>query len=185
MIWAVDLRHDKTVPLSGSAIFAGDKIVVPISAIDVANAMRPNFECCKGHGAVAAGGRRHRQGAVDLAHHGDRQAAGPQETRQGVDLYGPSGAPIWSSPSVDLKKGVVYTATGENTSPPATGTSDSLVALDLATGKQKWVFQGAGQRRLEHVLPGGPPAPERRWSPTASSPTKAASCATMTSAAAR
>ena len=37
--------------------------------------------------------------------------------------------------SVDLKKGVAYTATGEGTSPPDTGTSDSLVAIDLATGR--------------------------------------------------
>jgi polyvinyl alcohol dehydrogenase (cytochrome) len=64
-----------------------------------------------------------------------------RKNAQGADLYGPSGAPIWSSPSVDVRRGVVYTATGENTSPPATGTSDSLVALDLATGKTKWVFQ--------------------------------------------
>jgi polyvinyl alcohol dehydrogenase (cytochrome) len=80
-----------------------------------------------------------------------------RKNAQGVDLYGPSGAPIWSSPSVDLKKGVVYTATGENTSPPATGTSDSLVAIDLATGKQKWVFQALANDVWNMSCPVGPP----------------------------
>ena len=84
----------------------------------------------------------------------------------GADLYGPSGAPIWSSPSVDIGKGVVYASTGENTSPPATGTSDALVAIDLATGKQKWVFQALADDVWNMscpvgVAPGGkPPGPE-------------------------
>lgn len=140
VVWKVDPRHDKTVPLSGTPVFAGDKIVVPISAIDVGNAMRPTFECCKGHGAVALVDAR--DGKVLWTWH-TMETAKPlgRKNSQGVEVYGPSGAPIWSSPSVDVKAGVVYTATGENTSPPATGTSDSLVALDLATGKRKWVFQ--------------------------------------------
>ena len=158
LVWKADPRHDKTVPLSGSAIFAGDRLIVPISAIDVANAMRPNFECCKGHGAVAA---------VDPAngkvlwtwHTMETAKLLGRKNSQGVDLYGPSGAPIWSSPSVDLKRGVVYAATGENTSPPATGTSDSLVAIDLATGRQKWVFQALANDVWNMSCPQGPPAP--------------------------
>jgi len=140
VVWSVDPRHDKTVPLSGSPIFAGDKIVVPISAIDVANSMRPNFACCKAHGAVAL--LNAADGKVLWTWHTmpDAKPLG-RKNSQGVEMFGPSGAPIWSSPSVDVKAGVVYAATGENTSPPATNTSDSLVALDLASGKQKWVFQ--------------------------------------------
>ncbi|WP_068876048.1 MULTISPECIES: PQQ-binding-like beta-propeller repeat protein [unclassified Phenylobacterium] len=138
--WKVDPRHDKTVPLSGSPIFAGDRIVVPISAIDVANSMRPTFECCKAHGAVAL--LNAADGKVLWTWHTmpDAKPLG-RKTSQGVETYGPSGAPIWSSPSVDLKAGVVYASTGENTSPPATNTSDSIVAVDLASGRQKWVFQ--------------------------------------------
>ena len=158
LVWRADPRHDKSVPLSGSAIFAGDRLIVPISAIDVANAMRPTFECCKGHGAVASVDPA--SGKVLWTWH-TMEKAKPlgRKNSQGTDLYGPSGAPIWSSPSVDLKRGVVYTATGENTSPPATGTSDSLVALDLATGKQKWVFQALANDVWNMSCPQGPPAP--------------------------
>jgi len=144
--------------------FAGDKIVVPISAIDVGNAMRPTFECCKGHGAVALVDAA--TGKVLWTWHTMEQAKPlGRKNSQGVDLYGPSGAPIWSSPSVDLKKGVVYTATGENTSPPATGTSDSLVAIDLATGKQKWVFQALANDVWNMSCPVGPPAPGTKLKP--------------------
>jgi len=138
--WKVDPRHDKTVPLSGTPVFAGDRIVVPISAIDVANSMRDAFACCKAHGAVALLNAADGNTLWTWHTMADARPLGRQNAK-GVEVYGPSGAPIWSSPSVDLKAGVVYTATGENTSPPATGTSDSLIAIDLATGKQKWVFQ--------------------------------------------
>jgi polyvinyl alcohol dehydrogenase (cytochrome) len=164
LVWKVDPRHDKSVPLSGTPIFAGDRIVVPISAIDVANAMRPTFECCKGHGAVAAVDAA--TGKVLWTWH-TMETAKPlgRKNSQGIDVYGPSGAPIWSSPSVDLKKGVVYTATGENTSPPATGTSDSLIAIDLATGRQKWVFQALANDVWNMACPVGAPRPGQPLKP--------------------
>jgi len=154
--WKVDPRHDKTVPLSGTPVFAGDRIVVPISAIDVANSMRETFACCKAHGAVTL--LNAADGKVLWTWHTmeDAKPLG-RKNAKGVDVYGPSGAPIWSSPSVDLKAGVVYTATGENTSPPATNTSDSLIALDLATGKQKWVFQALANDVWNMSCPIGSP----------------------------
>ena len=54
VIWRVDPRHDQDSPLSGSPLFAGDKILAPISASDVGAAMRPAHQCCKTHGALAA-----------------------------------------------------------------------------------------------------------------------------------
>jgi polyvinyl alcohol dehydrogenase (cytochrome) len=138
--WRVDPRHDKTGPLSGTPIFAGERIIVPISASDVGAAMRPTHECCKGHGAIVAVEAATGKTLWTWHTMEDARPLG-RKNAQGAEAYGPSGAPIWSSPSVDLKKGVVYAATGENTSPPATGTSDSIAALDLSTGKQKWIFQ--------------------------------------------
>ena len=154
--WKVDPRHDKSVPLSGTPVFAGDKIVVPISAIDVANSMRETFACCKAHGAVALVNAADGSPVWTWHTMPDAQPLG-RKNAKGIDVYGPSGAPIWSSPSVDLKAGVVYTATGENTSPPATGTSDSLIAIDLATGKQTWGFQALANDVWNMSCPIGSP----------------------------
>ncbi|RAK59355.1 hypothetical protein DJ021_05810 [Phenylobacterium hankyongense] len=140
LIWRVDPRHDKTAPLTGSPLLVGGRILVPISASDVAAAGRPTFECCKAHGALAALDAA--TGKVLWTFH-TMAAAQPlgRKNAAGTDVYGPSGAPIWSSPAVDVRRGLVLTGTGENTSPPATGTSDSVVALDLATGKVRWTHQ--------------------------------------------
>lgn len=140
VVWRADPRHDPATPLSGTPLFAGDRVLVPVSASGVALAMRPTYGCCTTHGDLVAVSAA--DGKVLWTWHTmeDARPLG-RKSSAGADLQGPSGAPIWSSPSVDLKAGVAYTATGENTSPPATGTSDAIAAVDLATGKAKWVFQ--------------------------------------------
>jgi polyvinyl alcohol dehydrogenase (cytochrome) len=48
---------------------------------------------------------------------------------------------VWSAPTIDTKRGVIYVATGDNYSQPATTTSDAVVALDLKTGRIVWSQQ--------------------------------------------
>lgn len=54
---------------------------------------------------------------------------------------GPSGAAIWSTPTIDEQRGALYVATGDNYSDPLTETSDAVLALDLKTGKPLWSRQ--------------------------------------------
>jgi polyvinyl alcohol dehydrogenase (cytochrome) len=56
-------------------------------------------------------------------------------------LHGPSGAGVWSTPTFDEKAGVLYVATGDNYSEPATKTSDAVLALDAKTGAILWSKQ--------------------------------------------
>jgi polyvinyl alcohol dehydrogenase (cytochrome) len=68
----------------------------------------------------------------------------PKPTRTnkiGTQLYGPSGAAIWSSPTVDEKTGTIYVATGDSYSDPVAATSDAIIALDANTGAIKWSQQ--------------------------------------------
>ena len=64
-----------------------------------------------------------------------------RKNKQGVQLWGPSGAGVWSSPAVDLKRGVVYITTGDSYSDPAASTSDAFMAFDVKTGKLLWSRQ--------------------------------------------
>jgi outer membrane protein assembly factor BamB len=52
---------------------------------------------------------------------------------------GSSGAGVWSTPTYDA--GTVYVTTGNNYTVHATETSDAFVALEAATGNEKWHFQ--------------------------------------------
>jgi polyvinyl alcohol dehydrogenase (cytochrome) len=87
--------------------------------------------------------------------------------KDGVRVFGPSGAAIWSAPTIDAKRGMLYVTTGNNYSSmgirgkddepcvgddddaprkgsagvacgKATAYSDSVVALNLRTGRIMW-----------------------------------------------
>jgi polyvinyl alcohol dehydrogenase (cytochrome) len=59
-------------------------------------------------------------------------------------LWGPSGAGIWSAPTIDRKRGLLYVATGDHYSDPEKGFGDSVVAMEMASGKIAW-----GRKHLE------------------------------------
>lgn len=59
----------------------------------------------------------------------------------GLPIYGPSGVGIWSSPTIDVKRKLLYVSTGNAYTDPPQHTSDAVLALDLATGAIKWVSQ--------------------------------------------
>ena len=163
LIWRIDPRPGAHGFLTGTAVFAGDRLIVPVSAIDVALAMRPDYACCSGHGAIVALAAATGARLWTFDTMPDAKPLGVKNSR-GVEMQGPSGAPIWSSPSVDLARGLVFTGTGENTSPPATGTSDSIIAIDLQTGQTRWVFQALKNDIWNMACPVGrltprPPAP--------------------------
>jgi polyvinyl alcohol dehydrogenase (cytochrome) len=59
----------------------------------------------------------------------------------GVAVWGPSGAAVWSAPTIDARRGALYVATGNAYSGPASSTTDAVVALDLESGSVRWVRQ--------------------------------------------
>jgi polyvinyl alcohol dehydrogenase (cytochrome) len=59
----------------------------------------------------------------------------------GTQQYGPSGAAVWTTPTIDEQLDALYVATGDNYSDPPTNTSDAVLAMDLKTGKLLWSAQ--------------------------------------------
>jgi polyvinyl alcohol dehydrogenase (cytochrome) len=66
---------------------------------------------------------------------------------RGVSTWGPSGAAIWASPTADVKRSLIYAATGNNYSEPPHGHSDAIIALAMNDGHVVWSRQlTAGDR---------------------------------------
>jgi polyvinyl alcohol dehydrogenase (cytochrome) len=139
-IWKGEARHDAFGGITGAPVLTGNRIIVPISSSGVGRGADPKYECCEGHGAVvvldASSGQK-----LWVAHTMEDAKYTGKVSSTGVKQRGPSGAPIWSTPAVDVQRGLVYAGTGQATSLPATNTSDAVLALDLATGHLKWSFQ--------------------------------------------
>ena len=140
LAWSVKVDDHPNATITATPTFSGDTIYVPISSLEVTTAADVNYECCKFRGAVLAldsrsGERRWKAYAIP-------QAPAPVKTlASGKRIFAPSGAPIWNSPTVDPKRGVVYVGTGENYSSPANDTSDSILAFRLSDGAMAWSYQ--------------------------------------------
>jgi len=131
---------DNQAMITGTPVIVDDKIIVPLSGSGVVTGGNPKFECCDNHGAVtalslASGEKLWEYHTMPSAEYNGMVSS------TGVKQRGPSGAPIWTTPTIDAKRGQVIVTTGENTSHPTTGTSDAIIALDLETGAENWVFQ--------------------------------------------
>jgi polyvinyl alcohol dehydrogenase (cytochrome) len=100
----------------------------------------PKYQCCTFRGSVvalnAANGEKLWQTFTipDTAVPTRMSPAGTQQ-------YGPSGAGVWATPTIDEQRGALYVATGDNYSDPPTRTSDAVLAMDLKTGKLLWSAQ--------------------------------------------
>ncbi len=57
------------------------------------------------------------------------------------DPAGGAGVGVWSTPAVDVERGVLYVGTGNNYAEPTSKLADSIIALDLKTGKLEWSRQ--------------------------------------------
>jgi polyvinyl alcohol dehydrogenase (cytochrome) len=85
------------------------------------------------------------------------------KSARGVMSFGPSGAGVWSTPTLDTTRSVIYVTTGDNYSAPASELSDAVVALDMSSGAVVWsrqmtsgdVFSGACASRAPSC-PDGP-----------------------------
>ncbi len=59
----------------------------------------------------------------------------------GTEAWEPSGGGIWSAPTIDVKRGVLYVGVGNTYSGPAQPTTDAILAFDLKTGTPRWAHQ--------------------------------------------
>jgi polyvinyl alcohol dehydrogenase (cytochrome) len=99
----------------------------------------PDYECCTFRGSLTAldavtGTLVWKTYTVD-----EPKPRGTSTS--GKPLWGPAGAPIWSAPTIDAKRGLIYAATGNAYADPAPRTADAIVAFAIDTGKIRWINQ--------------------------------------------
>jgi polyvinyl alcohol dehydrogenase (cytochrome) len=151
-IWKSRVGYDPQSSVTGSVAVAGGIVYVPVSSVEVSSAADGNYACCSSSGGLVALNAntgeeiwQHRVIAEVAAESGKK--------KNGKPFYGPSGAPVWCSPTIDLKRGLVYIGTGENYTSPATKNSDAVQALDMKTGKLIWNFQATEEDTYNTACP--------------------------------
>jgi polyvinyl alcohol dehydrogenase (cytochrome) len=135
LLWKKRPEPHEATRLTGAPLAYQGIVYVPVASWEESRTTNPDYACCTFRGSVVA--FRIKDGSQVWKAFMITEK--PAQT--GKNEWGPSGAGIWSAPTLDTKRGLLYVATGDNYSKPATPMSDAIVALELATGKIAWSKQ--------------------------------------------
>lgn len=144
---------------TGSVAVYDNTVIVPLTSFEVASAKDPDFDCCSSSGEIVAldattGGTKWRHRVIT------EEAKESGKKKNGKSFFGPAGAIVWCSPTIDTKRGLIYIGTGENYTDPPTNTSDAIQAIDFKTGKLVWSFQATTHDTWNLACPGEPNCPD-------------------------
>lgn len=139
LLWKKKMDTHDATRLTGAAVAHDGIVFVPVASWEENRASDADYPCCTMRGSVVAlrvdnGAQVWKTYMVDPPKPIGKNAAGRAQ-------FGPSGVAIWSTPTLDLKRGVLYVTTGDNYSEPATSMSDAVVALSIKTGRIVWSRQ--------------------------------------------
>ncbi len=137
--WKRRVDAHEATRLTGSAVDKDGIVYVPGASWEETRSANPKYPCCTFRGSVSAS--RVSDGRVLWKTYLIPAAKKTGARRNGEPLYGPSGAGIWSAPTIDEKRGLLYVTTGDNFTQPATDTSDAVVAIRMRTGEIVWKQQ--------------------------------------------
>jgi polyvinyl alcohol dehydrogenase (cytochrome) len=139
LLWKVRIDRHPHAKIVGALQYHDGRVIVPLTGGDESG-LNDKYECCSSRGGLVAlnavtGKRLWKTYTIAESPHPTTKTAA------GVQNRGPSGASIWSAPTVDTKRRVIYAGTGDNFSQPETNTSDAVLAFDFDTGKLQWSQQ--------------------------------------------
>lgn len=139
-LWETKVADHKAALTTGTPAYMKGRLYVPVSSYEELLALAPGYACCTFRGSLAALDAV--TGKLIWQTHTIAETPTLQgKSKDGKETFGPSGASIWSSPTVDEAKKIIYVTTGDNYSDPPTATSDALLAFDLENGKLLWSKQ--------------------------------------------
>lgn len=139
-LWTTRVDRHAVAIITGTPLLHEGLLLVPVASQEEASALRPGYACCTFRGSVVAldaqTGRRLWQSFTI-----DTVPAATRVDEHGVQLFGPSGAAVWSSPTVDAARRLVYLTTGNSYSDPPSDGADAVMAMHLDDGARVWTRQ--------------------------------------------
>jgi polyvinyl alcohol dehydrogenase (cytochrome) len=140
LLWKTSVDAHPLARIVGAPTLSNDRLYVAVSSTEDAAAANPGYSCCTFRGGVAAldiaSGR-----VVWKSYTVLEEAVPTRKNNAGIQEFGPAGAAVSSSPTIDTKRGVLYVATGSSATGIEQSLTDAVVAFDLSDGKLRWVKQ--------------------------------------------
>jgi polyvinyl alcohol dehydrogenase (cytochrome) len=138
--WKTHVDTHRAAMISGAPVLVDDTLYVPVSSFEEVTGANVTYSCCTFRGSIVAldalsGLQRWKTYSIA------EEPKAVRKNENGVELFGPSGAGVWDSPSVDRAGRMLYFGTGDSYSDPPADTSDAILALRLGDGALVWKQQ--------------------------------------------
>lgn len=140
LLWKTKIEDHLLSRITGSPLLYRNRIYVPVSSFEETAGRDAKYECCKFRGSIVALDAY--TGKIIWKSFTVQQEPKPfKKNSAGTQMHGPAGGAIWSAPTLDLKRKLIYAGTGNSYTDVETHHTDAIIALDLETGKLKWANQ--------------------------------------------
>ena len=139
-IWKRKVDDHQAAAITGALAIQDGRVYVPVQGLnEEGSGARGGGSCCTFRGSLSA--LNADTGAVIWKTYMVDEPKVRGKNPKGQDALGPAGGSIWAAPTVDVKRRSVYVATGNAFADPPGPMTDAIVAMDIDTGKVKWVHQ--------------------------------------------
>jgi polyvinyl alcohol dehydrogenase (cytochrome) len=140
LLWKTKIEDQAVSTITGAPVLYKDRLYVPLSSGEEVAGRNDKYECCTFRGSLVALDAY--TGKVLWKSYSITEPLKAfKKSASGTQMYGPAGGAIWSAPTVDPRRKLIYVATGDSYTEMETGGADAIVALDIETGKIKWINQ--------------------------------------------
>ncbi len=134
------IEEHRSAGITGSPIVYGNQIFLPTTSGEESAGAAENYPCCNFRGSLVSvsltdGKILWKTPVITEPIHTIRT------NTAGTVLQGPAGAAIWSQPTIDAKRGLVYVASGDSYTAAETKGADAIVAIEMTTGHIRWSTQ--------------------------------------------
>jgi polyvinyl alcohol dehydrogenase (cytochrome) len=139
VLWSTEIDKHPHAVITGSPTYYDGLLYVPVSSTEETVTNDSDYSCCSFRGSVVALDAE--TGKITWKTYPISEVPKPYRVSQGKQLLGPAGAAIWSAPTIDPKRGLVFATTGDSYTDVDTRGTDAVVAMDLKTGAIRWISQ--------------------------------------------
>ncbi len=140
LLWETQVDDNYTARVTAAPALHEGRLYVPVSSWEEFSARTLDYPCCTSVGSVVAlDANTGRQ--IWKTYVIDERPKPSRKNAKGVQLWAPAGGSVWNSPTVDARRGAIYVGTGDGTTYPPADTTDSVLALDMQSGKKLWSYR--------------------------------------------
>ena len=139
-LWTRKIDDHASASITSSPVTHAGRVFIGVQGLsEEGRGATNNYACCSFRGSLVALDAN--SGNIAWKTYTIDPTQPRTKNKDGVQMFGPAGGAIWSAPSIDVKRGLVYATTGNAYADPPQKMTNAVIAFDQKTGAIRWFNQ--------------------------------------------